>query len=154
MSVALSPICISYQSILYIYARRESDKEFMLFFLKDFFISPANCKFCLASLLVDCILLILPKLYGWRLTLRNEVCDNFIVIRWARARRASTDAASRMRGAARRGICGRLSSVSVSEKGAGLSGPLVEDHYELELPWLPWLRTGGRSRSRKCKGKP
>lgn len=31
--------------------------------------------------------------------------------------------------------------MSVSEKGAGLSRPLVEDHYELELPWLPWLRT-------------
>jgi len=42
------------------------------------------------QLLVACILLILPKLYGWRLTLRNEVYDNFIVIRWARARRAST----------------------------------------------------------------
>lgn len=54
----------------------------------------------------------------------------------------------------RRGVYGRLSSVSVSEKGAGLSsGPLVEDHYELELPWLLWLRTGGRSRSRKCEGE-
>lgn len=38
--------------------------------------------------------------------------------------------------------------MSVSEKGAGLSGPPLEDHYELELPWL---RTG-RSRSRKCEG--
>lgn len=37
----------------------------------------------MAPLLLACIPLILPKLYGRRLTLRNEVCDNFIVIRWA-----------------------------------------------------------------------
>lgn len=52
----------------------------------------------------------------------------------------------------RRGVYGRLSSVSVSEKGAGLSGPLVEDHYELELPWLPWLRTDPEAES--ARGNP
>jgi len=30
-------------------------------------------------------------------------------------------------------------------------GPLVEDHYKLELPWLPWLRTDGRSWSPKVR---
>lgn len=42
--------------------------------------------------------------------------------------------------------------MSVSEKGAGLSGPLVEDHYELELPWLPWLRADPGAES--ARGNP
>lgn len=55
-----------------------------------------------------------------RSTLRNEVCDNFIVIRWARPRGEEWCTRCSMWRAVCcvAGLCGRFSSVSVSEKGA------------------------------------